>query len=247
MIFWWVRPILSLIFNVTTSFEWDELLQCQCLKLTYRGHSCFFMKIFANNFLTHIQKVKTHCVGLQLTVVAENHASSYCANSYRLHNWYNCPSKPCATTHPHGCLSLRKSRKSQTVHTALAFTANSSSAALLHSKVLICSLFKFTDLLNSGSWTSCKANHKACFQSCGFTVIVWKNVSQSTKWLYFLKIWGVHGPFGPPLATPMGRRVVLAVILPTLVVFLLKHASFHISRNKIDRLNDLITLREISL
>jgi len=27
---------------------------------------------------------------------------------------------------------------------------------------------------------------------------VWKNASQSTKWLYFLNIWGRHGPFGPP-------------------------------------------------
>jgi len=41
----------------------------------------------------------------------------------------------------------------------------------LHSKVLICSLFKFTNLWNSGSWTSCKATHNTCFQSCGFTFI----------------------------------------------------------------------------
>jgi len=92
--------------------------------------------------------------------------------SYRLHNWYNCPSKPCATTHPHACFSLRKSSKSQAIRTALAFIAKSSSAALLNSEVLICSLFNFTDLWNSGSWTSCKTNHNPCFQSCGFTVIV---------------------------------------------------------------------------
>jgi len=33
---------------------------------------------------------------------------------------------------------------------------------------------------------------------------LWKNVSQSTKWLYFPEIFGGHGPFGSPLATPMG-------------------------------------------
>jgi len=133
--------------------------------------SYIYEKQWLTVFLTHIQKVKTHCVGLHLTIIAENHASTYCDKSYRLHNWYNWPSKPCTITHPHACFSLRKSRKSQTVRTALAFTAKSSSAALLHSKVLICSLFKFTDLWNSGSWTSCKANHNTCFQSCGFTVI----------------------------------------------------------------------------
>jgi len=135
------------------------------------NHLSYICEAGLNSFLTHIQKVKTHCVGLQLTVVAENHASTYCAKSYRLHNWYNCPSKPCATTHPHACFSLRKSRKSQTVHTALTFAAKSSSAALLHRKVFTLSLFKFTDLWNSGSKTSCKANHNTCFQSCGFTLI----------------------------------------------------------------------------
>jgi len=29
--------------------------------------------------LKHTRKVKTHCVGLYLTVVAENHALTYCA------------------------------------------------------------------------------------------------------------------------------------------------------------------------
>jgi len=135
------------------------------------NHLSYIWEAGLNSFLTQIQKVKTHCVGLHLTVVAENHAWIYCAKSYRLHNWYNSPSKPCATTHPHACFSLRKSRKSQTVRTALAFAAKSSSAALLYSKTLIFSLSKFTDLWNSGSRTSCKANHNLCFQSCGFTVI----------------------------------------------------------------------------
>jgi len=70
---------------------------------------------------------------LDCTLVAENHALTYCAN--RLHNWYTCPNKPFATSH--ACFSLRKSCKSHTmltllyVRTALAFTTKSSPAAFL--------------------------------------------------------------------------------------------------------------------
>ena len=52
-----------------------------------------------------------------------------CAKSYRLHNWYNCPNKPFATSHEQACFSLQKSRKSRTMLTALTFTAKSTSAA----------------------------------------------------------------------------------------------------------------------
>jgi len=51
-----------------------------------------------------------------------------CAKSYRLHNWYNGPSKPFATSHVHACFALQKSRKSRIMFTALTFTAKSTSA-----------------------------------------------------------------------------------------------------------------------
>jgi len=35
------------------------------------------------------------------------------------------------------------------------------------------------------------------------TILFKKNASQTTKWLYFLKISGAHGPFGSSLAMPM--------------------------------------------
>jgi len=51
-----------------------------------------------------------------------------------------------------------------------------------------------------------------------------KRVS-STKWIYFLKICGGHGPFGPSLATPMGCYAFdcWACALPTVRCVLLTH------------------------
>jgi len=96
----------------------------------------YIWEAVVNSFLTYVQKAKTLST-LDCTLVAENHASTYWAKSYRLHNWYNCPNEPFATSH--ACFLLRKSRKSHTVltllyvRTVLAFTTKSSSTALLQS------------------------------------------------------------------------------------------------------------------
>jgi len=83
------------------------------------GRQIFYFKLYVDSRKFHYRR--PHAAGPQVV--------HRCAKSYRLHNWYNCPSKPFATSHAHACFSLRKSRKSRTMITALTFTAKSTSAA----------------------------------------------------------------------------------------------------------------------
>jgi len=87
-------------------------LRLFCFNIRQHGRQILYFKLYVDGRKFHYQRPQ---------VVHS------CVKSCRLHNWYNCPSKPFATSH--ACFSLRKSRKSHTMLTALTLTAKSTSAA----------------------------------------------------------------------------------------------------------------------
>jgi len=91
---------------------------------------CFNTRQHGRQFLyfkVHVDGRKFHYRRLHAAVRSQ--VVDRCAKSYRLHNWYNCPSKAFVTSHAHACFSLWKSRKSRTMLNALTFKARSASAA----------------------------------------------------------------------------------------------------------------------
>jgi len=100
-----------------------------------------------------------------------------CAKSYRLSNWYNCPSKPFVTSHAHACFSLRKPRKSRTMLTTLTFTATSTSATY-------CALPTRDDDVHVLVVRPITAASRVCFHSC---------VTRSLDGSMFNLCWPRHG------------------------------------------------------
>ena len=95
-----------------------------------------------------------------------------CAKSYRLHNWYNCPSKPFATSHAYTCFLLWKSHKSRTMLTALTFTAKSTSAAHCTSPTRDAEVHGLVV-------RPITATSRVCFQSCATRSLVWLKAKSS--------------------------------------------------------------------
>ena len=95
------------------------------------------LRLFCFNIRQHGRQIlyfKLHVAGRKFHyrrphAAARPQVVHRCAKSCRLHNRHNSPSKPIATSHARACFSLRKSRKSRTMLTALTFTAKSTSAA----------------------------------------------------------------------------------------------------------------------
>jgi len=95
----------------------DFLALCLfCFNIRQHDHQIFYFKLHVDGCKFHYQRPHA---------AVRPQVLHRCAKSYRLHNWYNCPSKPFATSHAHACFSLQKSRKSRTMLTALTFTSTS--------------------------------------------------------------------------------------------------------------------------
>jgi len=142
-----IHSLSRLLGIVSTDFF---ALRLFCFNIRQHGRHILYFKL-------HVDGRKFH--DRRLHAAVRPHVVHRCAKSYRLHNWYNCPSKPFATSQAHACFSLRRSRKSRTMLTALTFTAKSTSAAYCTSSTRHVEVHGLVVRLIA-------ATSRVCFQSC---------------------------------------------------------------------------------
>ena len=129
--------------------DWFSCLAFFCFNIRQHGRQILYCKL-------HVDGRKFHYPRPHAAVRPQ--VMLRCPKSYRLHNWYNRPSKPFATSHAHACF-FRKSRKWRTMLTALTFTAKSTSSAY-------CTSLTHDVEVHGLVVRPIIASSRFCFQSC---------------------------------------------------------------------------------